>query len=161
MSVDFDALPDSSHIWVFQSDRALQQAEIRQLSGFLEAFLQVWRAHGKELQSAYKIVERIFLVVAVNDAIQKATGCSIDLLFRKIGEWERGFGLTFTNRWLTAYRHGGEIKIASLSAFKEAVQSGEITRETVVFNTVVPDKKAFQNYFETRAAQSWHKRYLV
>ena len=161
MSVDFDALPGHSRIWIFQADRFLSTAERVELGRETEAFLGGWQAHGKALEAAYRIAERLFLVIADNEAIQKATGCSLDALFHKVGEWEQKWGLALTNRRLTAYRSGGKIEIASWPAFEEAVQSGSITEETRVFDMTVPNKKAFQDHFETRAAQSWHKKYLV
>ena len=41
-------------------------------------FIEAWTAHGKDLQAGYKIVYKRFIVIALNQNLNNATGCSID-----------------------------------------------------------------------------------
>lgn len=134
---------------------------MQRLTTALEGFLTSWCAHAVELRSAYEIVERLFLVLGVDETAQKATGCAIDSLFRTLQDCEHQLQLRLTDRLLTAYSQGEAIEIVSLQEFKRRVARAEISPETPVFDTSVRDKKAFQTRFQVPAAASWHKRYFV
>ena len=71
-------LPDSSRVWVYQSNRAFTDSEVLELKEQLSQFQDGWEAHGKKLNSAIEIYYNQFLVIFVDESIQEATGCSID-----------------------------------------------------------------------------------
>ena len=50
--VSFDALPDSSRLWIFAADRALNADESKSLLAEVDAFLAQWKAHGHPLMEA-------------------------------------------------------------------------------------------------------------
>lgn len=161
MWVDFNALPGTARVWIFQSDRLLEPLEVQALQAALVTFLESWCAHAAPLRSSCKIVHRIFVIIGLDEGPQKATGCAIDSLFHSFQHWERNQGLQLTNRLLMAYRSGDTIQVASLEEFKKAIARLEITAETRVFDTTVSDKKSFETHFETRVASSWYERYLL
>ena len=78
MLVDFDTLPEESRVWIYQANRSFSEKEISQLKEQLNIFIEAWTAHGKDLQAGYKIVYKRFIVLALNQNLNKATGCSID-----------------------------------------------------------------------------------
>jgi hypothetical protein len=44
----------------------------------LQAFLENWAAHGTSLVSSYQLKYNRFIILAVDQDVQSATGCSID-----------------------------------------------------------------------------------
>jgi hypothetical protein len=44
----------------------------------LQAFLENWAAHGTSLVSSYQLKYNRFIILAVDQDVQTATGCSID-----------------------------------------------------------------------------------
>ena len=78
MRVDFKNMPDNSRIWIYQSDRDLNESEISIINDKTTTFLDSWQAHGKDLECSYSIISRRFIVIAVNENINPIGGCSID-----------------------------------------------------------------------------------
>ena len=50
MRVDFKNMPDNSRIWIYQSDRDLNESEISIIDDKTTTFLDSWQAHGKDLE---------------------------------------------------------------------------------------------------------------
>ncbi|MDQ3673342.1 MAG: ABC transporter ATPase, partial [Gemmatimonadota bacterium] len=80
--VEFEDLPDSSRVWVFGSDRRLEEEEAVMLLEEVDRFLAGWKAHGAPLTVGRNWRHDRFLAVAVDQSTAGASGCSIDGLFR-------------------------------------------------------------------------------
>jgi hypothetical protein len=78
MYVPFESLPEESRIWIYQSNRKFSDDEMTEIETALQAFLQNWAAHGTSLESSYQLKYNRFIILAVNQEVQNATGCSID-----------------------------------------------------------------------------------
>ena len=72
--VSFDALPDSSRLWIFAADRALNAEESKALLAEVDAFLAQWKAHGHPLTVAREWKYDRFLLVGVDEASAGASG---------------------------------------------------------------------------------------
>ena len=71
-------LPEHSRIWVYTSNREFTQSEIKEINSLGEEFVASWKVHGTPLQAGFELLYRRFLVVAVNETVAGASGCSID-----------------------------------------------------------------------------------
>ena len=69
MRVDFKNMPDNSRIWIYQSDRDLNESEISIIDDKTTSFLDSWQAHGKDLECSYSIINKRFIIIAVNENI--------------------------------------------------------------------------------------------
>ena len=78
MFVPFENLPEESKIWIYQSNRKFSDAEFSEIEMALQSFLEGWAAHGTSLESSYQLKYNRFIIIAVNQDVQAATGCSID-----------------------------------------------------------------------------------
>ena len=78
MYVPFEDLPEESRVWIYQSNRKFSDAEFTEIENDLKTFLEGWAAHGTSLESSYQLKYNRFIVLAVNQDVQAATGCSID-----------------------------------------------------------------------------------
>ena len=63
MVVIANNLPDSSRVWVYQSNRAFLNTELVDLKEELSKFNLSWEAHGKKLKSAIEVYYNQFVVV--------------------------------------------------------------------------------------------------
>jgi hypothetical protein len=61
---------------IYQSNRKFSDAEFSETA--LQSFLEGWAAHGTSLESSYQLKYNRFIILAVNQDVQAATGCSID-----------------------------------------------------------------------------------
>ena len=74
MVVPFSQLPDHSRIWIYPSNRKFFSSEVTQLESDIEQFLSDWTAHGASLYAGYCIPYQQFIVLALNESDQQATG---------------------------------------------------------------------------------------
>ena len=78
MYVSFETLPEESRIWIYQSNRKFSETEIAEIEKDLVEFLTNWSAHGSSLEASYQIKYNRFIIIAINQDVHPATGCSID-----------------------------------------------------------------------------------
>lgn len=78
MYIPFENLPDESKIWIYQSNRKFSDEEMAEIETDLKAFVENWAAHGTSLEASYQLKYNRFIILAVNQEVQNATGCSID-----------------------------------------------------------------------------------
>ena len=159
--VSFESLPDASRVWVFGSDQPLgEDAEKRLLKG-VDEYLGEWKAHGEALTVAREWRDNRFLAVAVDQSSAGASGCSIDGLFRVLQRIQADAGVNMIGGGRVFYRDDhAAVRCVPRSEVPDLVNSGAITRDTVIFDTTLTDLGAFRACFETRAKDSWVKEAL-
>lgn len=154
--VSFESLPDASRVWVFGSDRKLTEEGTATLLKGIEEHLSHWKAHGEPLTVGSQLRDDRFLVVAVDQSTAGATGCSIDGLFRVLQGLETKVGASLVGGGKVFYRDNhAEVQSTTRDQINGLMQSGAITRDTVVFDTSLTDLGAFRSGFEKPAKESW------
>ena len=78
MYIPFENLPEESRIWIYQSNRKFSDDELTEIEKDLQSFLDEWESHGTPLEASFLTKYNRFLILAVNQDVQQATGCSID-----------------------------------------------------------------------------------
>jgi hypothetical protein len=78
MLVDFEKLPDTSKIWVYQSSRKFYPKEILEITQQTEGFLSSWKDDDKPIISSYKIMFDRFLIFAVDQTLESLSVPAID-----------------------------------------------------------------------------------
>ena len=149
-------LPDSSRVWVYQSNRAFTGSELSDLNKELSNFNLSWEAHGKKLNSAIELYYNQFVVIFVDESFQNATGCSIDKSVALMKSIEDKFGVEMLDRMNLAYKLGDSIQNIKIGDFQEKARSGEFNTDMVVFNNLVKNKGEFISNWETIVKNSWH-----
>ncbi len=159
--VAFETLPDSSRVWIFGADQPLADEGTKQLLDEVDRYLADWKAHGAPLTVARQWRDGRFLVVAVDQGTEGATGCSIDGLFRLIQGVEKKLGTNLVGGGRVFYRDDrAAVQAVPRAAIEGLVASGAITKDTVVFDTTHTDLGTFRTSFERRAKDSWVKELL-
>jgi hypothetical protein len=158
--VAFDCLPDSARVWVFASEKPLSGDAADTLLGAVDEFLADWAAHGTPLICARDWRDGRFLAVGVDTTGEHASGCSIDGLFRTLQQLERGIGSRLVGGGRVFYRSRSGIETASYEGFGDAVNAGEVARETPVFDTSLTAAADWRTAFEKPAGQTWTSRFF-
>jgi hypothetical protein len=154
--VPFETLPDSSRVWTFGSDRALEAEQDKLLLREVDEYLEGWKAHGAPLTVGREWRDGRFLAVAVDQSDTGATGCSIDGLFRVLQGLESTTGANLVGGGRVFYRDGSAgVQSVSRSEVAALASSGAITPDTVVFDTTLTDLGTWRACFERPARQSW------
>jgi hypothetical protein len=97
MYVPFEDLPEDSRIWIYQSNRKFSDAELRNRNRSA-IFLEGWAAHGTSLESSYQLKYNRFIILAVNQDVQAATGCSIDSSVEFIQSLEQKYSVDLLDK---------------------------------------------------------------
>jgi hypothetical protein len=160
MLVDFDTLPEESRVWIYQANRSFSDIEISQLKEQLNTFIEAWTAHGKDLQAGYKIVYKRFIVIALNQSLNIATGCSIDASVNFILQLEKQYNVDLLDKMNVSYKQGEFIAHKTLLDFKKMAQQKAVSKNTIVFNNLVTNIAEFNENWEVPASESWHSRFL-
>lgn len=157
--VAFSELPSQARLWIFPADRPLTVDEQKTVVRAVEEGLSAWSAHGSPVRWGHHIAHDQFLVLGVDESQTELTGCSIDNAVGRIRELEQRLGLSFLDNDRVFYREGTVIRCRTRSDFKSRVAAGEITSDTVVFDTVIRSLGAWrEGRGELPFSQSWHAR---
>lgn len=161
MLVPFKSLPKDSRIWIFPSSKEIDIQKKAKIKERLIKFISDWTSHNKNLQASFELPYNRFIVVALNENLQNASGCSIDALMNLIQILEKEFDLILLDRMNVLYRDKSKnINYLTLKDFVKMVKSKSINSKTTVFNNLVTNKEEYMNSWEVPAIDSWHSRYF-
>ena len=160
MQVPFEALSDEARVWIYPASRPFTDDECIEIITKINAFLTQWTAHGASLNAGVRIPYNRFIVIALDESHQEATGCSIDASLKIIQEIETTYGVTLMDKMNVSFKQGAYITYKPLMDFKKMVKTKAVTKNTIVFNNLVVNKEEFLTQWEVPAHQSWHSRYF-
>jgi hypothetical protein len=160
MLVDYNTLPDSSRVWVYQSNRPFSDKEIDFIGEQAKEFINAWTRHGDDLKGSFTIKYKQFIVLAVDESFANVSGCSIDSSVRFVKKIEEALHIDLTNKLNISFKDGENVNIVSLSDFQNYSKEGKITSDTIVFNNMVQTKGEVENKWEVPAKESWHARFV-
>jgi hypothetical protein len=135
MYIDFDKIPQNARIWVYQANRQLADNEVVMIDNYLKSALNQWAAHGASLLASTKVLYNRFVIIALDQSQNEASGCSIDASTHWFHELGKTLGIDFFDR-SQAYFEGDEIKTFSVFQSKKTVENGIISPETTIFNNI-------------------------
>ena len=160
MLQDFEKLPEQSRIWIYQCNRSFTDKELEIITDKLSVFLNSWQAHGKDLHAGFKLKYKRFIVIAINQDENMATGCSIDASVSFINELEKLFNVDLMDKMNVSFKQGEFVAYKTLSDFREMAKNKSISRKTIVFNNLVTNIQEFNENWEVPASDSWHSRFI-
>jgi hypothetical protein len=160
MITTFENQPANARIWIYQASRNLTAQEETWLLEQLQSQLSQWAAHGEALQASAHIEYGRFVVLALNENLNAASGCSIDASTRWLKELGTALQLDFFDRSLCYLTTTGLIENLTLSQIKEAIHNGIITDNTLIFNNLVKNKQELSSQWKQPASSSWLSKYF-
>lgn len=160
MLVNFDTLPEESRVWIYQANRSFSETELQEIEQKLNVFIEAWTAHGQDLQAGFKIVYKRFIVLALNQNLNMATGCSIDASVHFIQQLEKEYNVDLMDKMNVSYKQGEFIAHKSLLDFKKMAKQKAVSKKTIVFNNLVANIAEFKENWEVPASESWHGRFM-
>ncbi|PTX08004.1 hypothetical protein C8P65_10243 [Capnocytophaga leadbetteri] len=160
MYIDFKELPEDARVWVYQCNRSFTEEEQQQLHAQLEAYLNQWTVHKKDILASYELRYNRFIIIGANYGAHAVSGCSLDALVRFIQELEEQYQVMLLDRMNVSYRQGEHIAYKNLIDFKKMVKDKAVSAETIVFNNLVNTKLEYEENWEVPLAESWHNRFL-
>ena len=160
MWVNFDELPLQSRVWVFQSNRIMSPSEQSSIDAAVKQFVQEWSTHGVHMLASHVLFHNCFVVIAADEQKQAASGCSIDSFTALFKAFGTQYNLSFFDRFSIAHKSNDEVVISRINDFKQLVDDGRITEDTLVFNNLIEQRQDLSTKWELPLKESWQKRYL-
>jgi hypothetical protein len=134
------SLPDTSRVWVYQSNRFFSKEEKSFIENQLSEFIKGWNNHGTNLTADAFVVDPSFIVLAVNEADINASGCSIDSSVRFVKQIGQELNVDFFNRLKLLVEKEGEQKYVSIHSLSEV-------QDWNIYNTLVQTLGDFKKSF--------------
>ncbi len=148
-------------VWIYQSSTIFTSNQKNHIEQKLHDFVSNWSSHGDVVNGSFEIIEERFIIVFANEEEVMVSGCSIDSSVKIIKELEQELGLSLLDKSNIAFQQAiGEIKLYQLSQIPEAVNSGEINLESIVFNNAISNGLDFESSWKVKAKDTWVKRYF-
>jgi hypothetical protein len=160
MLVNFNILPERSKVWIYQANRSFSESELKEITSKLDTFIENWTAHGSDLQAGYEIKYKRFIVLALNQNLNAASGCSIDASVHFIQQLEQTYNVDLMDKMNVSYKQGDFVAYKSLVDFRKMAKQKAVSKNTIVFNNLVTNKAEYLENWEVPAKDSWHSRFL-
>ena len=160
MYVPFENLPEESKIWIYPSNRKFSDVELTEIENELKSFVENWSAHGTSLEASFILKYNRFIILAVNQDVQNATGCSIDSSVSFIQKIEQKYQVDLLDKMNVTFKNGEFIAHKTLLDFKRMAKEKAVTENTIVFNNLVNTIEEFNENWEVPAFESWHSRFF-
>lgn len=155
------SLTADSRIWIYQADRFLNDQEIININEKLEGLLAQWNTHGKPLTAEAWVEERLFLILAVDESKQYASGCSIDQSTNFIRTIGNRLNIDFFNRMNFVYQdEEGQPQIVSDKELPKLYENGTVCDQTCFYDTTLQKKGDWNDQKLKPLKDSWHRRFL-
>ena len=160
MYVPFENLPPESKVWIYQSNRKFTEEEWSAIETDLKTFIDSWSAHGTGLEASYLLKYYRFIILAVNQEVQMATGCSIDKSVEFIQSLENKYAVDLLDKMNVTFKLGEHIAHKPLIEFKKMAKDKAVSENTIVFNNLVNTIEEWNENWEVPAGESWHSRFF-
>jgi hypothetical protein len=157
MYLPIEQMPDHSRVWVYQANRSFSVSETQAIENYLTPALTQWAAHGAGLNASFEIRFQQVIVIAVDETVNAASGCSIDASTRWFKEMGADLGIDFFDR-STAVVDGDELILIPLTALKN---NPTLTPSKDVIPLQTESLGAYRSGWLQRADSTWLKRYFA
>ena len=143
MLVDFHTLPEESRIWLYAAENALSKDQQSYIVKLISENLKGWNAHKQPLTAGLTILKNHFIVIALDESKNGASGCSIDTIQNKIQKIEKQLSITLMNRLNVFCEIEGEI--VCIPSFKLASIA---KANTLFYDLTIQNKSDLRSYLK-------------
>ncbi|MCF8257902.1 MAG: ABC transporter ATPase [Flavobacteriales bacterium] len=152
----FKTFPKHARTWVYQSSRQLTPDEAGAVCTIARDFAAQWKAHGQPLKATADVLYDRFLVMMVDEDAAGASGCSIDSSVAFVRSLGTKLNADFFDRMQLAYiAQDGEVRTVHANRIAQAVDAGEMSATTIVFNNMVTSHGELQDRWCIPLSESW------
>ncbi len=128
----------TSKLWIYGANRNFSTLENEEIQNHLNEFVSKWMCHGAALVANATIVFNRFIVLEVDEAVNTASGCSIDSSVKFLHEIDQKYALDLMNRMRFYYfDENNKIESVDRTTLKNQYSNNHINTETLIFDTLV------------------------
>ncbi|MHA7131806.1 hypothetical protein [Algoriphagus namhaensis] len=160
MYLEFNQMPETSRVWVYQANRKLTPVEIKRIHSTLQDFCENWNTHGTLMPTSFEIFHDQIIVLSVDESKLGASGCSIDSSLRTLAELESALDINLRDQGKVSVKATEEqIKVLPALGIKTALQKENIATDHLVINPLIQSKKDLDNLW-IPISDSWLNKYF-
>ena len=159
MYIPFNEISDHARVWVYQANRPLREAELEGVHSYLAREMAAWAAHGEALQGSFDVRFGQVFVVAVDEQVNQASGCSIDASTRWFKELGAALGIDFFDR-SSAVVQGESLLLIPFVGTKQAVSDGILKADSLVIPLQTADVATYRTGWLVPAGSTWLAKYF-
>jgi hypothetical protein len=150
-------LAPHARLWVFTSNKLLTSEQCEFIESELKQFLEGWNNHGRAMAGQAWIEMNRILVVAADENIMLASGCSIDKLNREVLRIGDALRVNLFDRLTVLFKENEEIQTEGIAQFWALRKANRLTDETLVLDTTVATVGDWNTSKWKPFANTWHK----
>ena len=154
MFIPYPELPNTSKVFIYQSNREINEKELLLIQKFVDDFSQNWLTHGKPVRNSFKLFN-YFMCFFIDESSYSTSGCSLDSLVGLVKSIGKKFGIDFFNRNNIAYIKKQKIQLSHIDDLKLFIKP-----DIIIYNNLIQTKSDFENQWKVPVNKSWLKRYL-
>lgn len=160
MLVEFDKLPNTSKLWIYQSDRKFYIEEVPDIRQKIEDFLKNWTNNDTIIEASYIMKYDRFIILGANDIQYPLTINAIDASVRFIIGLQNEYNIELLDKLNVSFKQGEFVQYKDLKTFKKLLKNNSISAKTIVFNNLINTKEELEDNWEIPITESWHNRFL-
>ncbi|MEZ4804427.1 MAG: ABC transporter ATPase [Bacteroidia bacterium] len=139
-------LSEDSKVWVYQSDKDFTSNQISVMESKLNAFCVDWTAHDKALKADFEILYNRFIILAVDEGYNSASGCSIDKSVNFMKTLGAEINCNLFERMEMAFLENDSVKSIHFNKLSEALSSNKVNEESLFFDTLIKTKAQLKDF---------------
>ena len=143
MLVDFNTTSDQSRIWIYAAEQKLTNEQENHILKSISNHLQNWEAHKVPLTAGVTILEHHFIIIALDESKNGASGCSIDTLQNTIQNLEKELSVFLLNRLNVFCRIDDKIHCIPTTKLSE-----NANKETLFYDLTIQNKSELHSYLK-------------
>ncbi|GIV29068.1 MAG: hypothetical protein KatS3mg028_0134 [Bacteroidia bacterium] len=124
-------------VWIFIIEKQLPETGLSNLLADCRHFVNHWKSHEMPVQASVEVYKNRLLIFKNDETYNPIGGCATDNLFRFVQELEKKYNTSLTNRKWVVYEKDNELKLADFRQIDTLVKNGEITGDTIIYNTAI------------------------
>lgn len=154
-------MPDSSRIWIYNTNRSFSENELELIKTQAENFLKDWTSHGASMMAQLHVLYDRFIILVLDESAANASGCGIDKSVKFIKELGETLKTDLFQRTTVYYRQGDIIHNAPIHEFWAMKKAGLIFGDTILFDNTIQSLGDLRTKWEIPFKESWHQEMWV
>lgn len=158
-------LPDhfsaDSRVWVYQSSRPFNEAELKEINEQLYQFYSQWMSHNHPVKGWAAVLFNQFIVILSDDTSDRLCGSAVDHSIHVMKSLERQYQVSLLDRMLLGFKVEDKVELLPMNQVSYALENGIINGDTLFFNNAITTKSALEDDWLIKVKDSWlGKRFL-
>ncbi|MDP3313643.1 ABC transporter ATPase [Lutibacter sp.] len=160
MILPFDEIPDDAKLFIFPSSRKFYEIELLEINSLVTAFLNKWESDEIPFNCSYEIRYDRFIIIVVDVSITPLSLENHDALISLILQIEQKYEVLLLDKINVCYKQGEYVQYKELKEFKLLIKNNSVSKNTIVFNTMLNTKEELEFDWEINIMDSWLGRLL-